>query len=83
MAIIAQEEEIKYVTVDGKKVLKYRPRVEITLKHTESGKEYASEEEAKADVSSPDTDTKAEHIRRDVNVTVEEINIGADFNIKD
>ena len=33
MAIIAQEEEIKYITVDGKKVLKYRPRVEITIKH--------------------------------------------------
>ena len=33
MAIIAQEEEIKYITVDGKQVLKYKPRVEITIKH--------------------------------------------------
>jgi len=81
MAIIAQEEEIKYVTVDGKKVLKYRPRVEITLKHTESGKEYASEEEAQADVSSPDTDTKQEHISKSVHVKVIGLPMGADTNI--
>ena len=81
MAIIAQEEEIKYVTVDGKKVLKYRPRVEITLKHTESGKEYASEEEAQADVNSPDTDTKQEHISKSVHVKVIGLPMGADTNI--
>ena len=45
MTIVAQEEEIKYITVDGKKVLKYKPRVELTIKHLESGREYLSEKE--------------------------------------
>ena len=39
--------------------------------------------EAMADVQNPSTETKSEHIRRDVNVTVEEIKIGAGFNISD
>jgi hypothetical protein len=42
-----------------------------------------SDAEAMADVQNPSTDTKSEHIRRDVNVTVEEIKIGAGFNISD
>ena len=42
-----------------------------------------SDAEALADVQNTSTDTKAEHIRRDVNVTVEEIKIGAGFNISD
>jgi len=36
-----------------------------------------SDAEALADVQNVNTDTKAEHIRRDVNITVEEINFGA------
>ena len=81
MAIIAQEEEIKYIEVDGKQVLKYKPRVEITIKHLESGKEYASEEEAQADVNSPDTDTKQEHISKTVHVKVIGLPLGTDTNI--
>jgi hypothetical protein len=42
-----------------------------------------SDAEAMADVQNPSTETKSEHIRRDVNVTVEEIKIGAGFNISD
>ena len=30
MTIVAQEEEIKYETINGKSVLKYKPRVELT-----------------------------------------------------
>jgi|TARA_R110000803_G_scaffold97662_1_gene165766 hypothetical protein len=81
MAIIAQEEEIKYITVDGKQVLKYKPRVEITIKHLESGKEYASEEEAQADVDSPDTNTTQKHISKSVHVKVIGLPMGADTNI--
>ena len=36
-----------------------------------------SDAEALADVQNAGTDTKPEHIRRDVHVTVEEINLGA------
>ncbi len=42
-----------------------------------------SDAEALADVQNASTETKAEHIRRDVNVTVEELKIGAGFNISD
>jgi len=42
-----------------------------------------SDAEALADVQNASTPTKAEHIRRDVNVTVEETNIGAALNISD
>ena len=42
-----------------------------------------SDAEALADAQNANTPTKSEHIRRDVNVTVEEIKIGADFNISD
>ena len=81
MAIIAQEEEIKYITVDGKQVLKYKPRVEITIKHLESGREYLSEDEAKKDVDSPHTNTKQEHISKSVHVKVMGLPLGTDTNI--
>ena len=81
MAIIAQEEEIKYITVDGKQVLKYKPRVEITIKHLESGREYLSEDEAKEDVDSPHTNTKQEHTSKSVHVKVMGLPLGTDTNI--
>ena len=62
MTIVAQEEEIKYETINGKSVLKYKPRVELTIKHLKTGREYLSEEEAKADVDSPHTDLSLIHI---------------------
>ena len=39
--------------------------------------------DALADVQNANTPKKSDHIRRDVNVTVEEIKIGAGFNISD
>jgi hypothetical protein len=53
------------------------PKCEVTLTNTETGQEYMSDAEALADVQNVNTDTKPEHIRRDVNVTVEEFNLGA------
>jgi hypothetical protein len=37
--------------------------------------------EALADVQDPNSNTKAEHIRRDVDITVESIPLGAGVNI--
>ncbi len=82
MTIVAQEEEIKYETIDGKQVLKYKPRVELTIKHLKTGREYLSQEEAKADVDSPHTDTKQEDISQSVHVKVIGLPIGTDTNIK-
>jgi hypothetical protein len=44
-------------------------------------KEYKSDSEALADVQDPNSDTKPEHVRRDVDITVESIPLGAGVNI--
>jgi len=83
MPFIETEASVRYETINGKRVPVITPKCEVTLTNTETGKEYMSDAEALADVQNASTATKAEHIRRDVNVTVEEIKIGADFNISD
>ena len=57
------------------------PKTEVTLTNTVTGQEYMSDAEAMADVQIQAQRLNLEHIRRDVNVTVEEIKIGAGFNI--
>ena len=83
MPFIEQEAKSEYQVIDGKRTHVITPEVEITLTNMETGQEYMSDAEALADVQNANTPTKSEHIRRDVNVTVEEIKIGADFNISD
>ena len=80
---IETEASVRYETINGKRVPVITPKCEVTLTNTETGQEYMSDAEALADVQNANTPTKSEHIRRDVNVTVEEIKIGADFNISD
>ena len=65
-----QEAKSEYQVIDGKKVHVITPEVEITLTNTETGKEYMSDKEADDDVDNPETDTKREHIKRDVNVNI-------------
>ena len=77
MPFVEQEEGYEEKTIDGKKVPIITPKTEVTLTNTVTGKEYMSDAEALADVQNPNTETKSEHIRRDVNITVEEIKIGA------
>ena len=76
-----QEEKSEYQVIDGKKVHVITPEVEITLTNTETGKEYMSDKEADDDVDNPETDTKREHIRRDVNVKILDLNLGTKSNI--
>ena len=83
MPFVETEASVRYEVIDGKRVPIITPKTEVTLTNTETGQEYMSDAEALADVQNPNTETKSEHIRRDVNVTVEEIKIGADFNISD
>ena len=72
-----QEAKSEYQVIDGKKVHVITPEVEITLTNTETGKEYMSDKEADDDVDNPETDTKREHIRRDVKVTVPKVVMGS------
>ena len=77
MPFIETEASVRYEVIDGKRVPIITPKTEVTLTNTVTGKEYMSDAEALADVQNPNTETKSEHIRRDVNITVEEIKIGA------
>ena len=44
-----------------------------TVKHATTGEVYASEEEAKADINNPATDTTEQDIQRDVAVSVNKL----------
>ena len=81
MSFIETKASIRYEVIDGKKVPIITPECEVTLTNTETGKDYNSDAEALADVQDPNSNTKAEHIRRDVNITVESIPLGAGINI--
>ena len=61
---------IEYVEINGEQVPKIVVPAEITITHTETGKEYGSEKEAQDDVDNPATTTAGHHIRRDVLVKV-------------
>ena len=81
MSFVETEASVRYEVINGKKVPVITPKCQITLTNMETGQEYMSDAEALADVQNTDTATKAEHIRRDVKLTVEEINLGAGSNI--
>ena len=78
MPFIEQEATSEYKEIDGKKVHYIKPEVEITLTNKETGQEYMSDKEADDDVDNPPTDTKREHIRRDVHIKVAALKLGAD-----
>ena len=44
-----------------------------TIKHASTGKVYASESEAEADINDPATSTKNEDIKRDVSISVNKL----------
>ena len=50
----------------------------ITITNTQTGKEYANEKEALADVEDPATSTEEKHIKRDVAVMVNSLDIFGD-----
>ena len=78
MPFIEQEAKSEVKVIDGKKTVFITPECEVTLTNLESGKEYMSDAEADHDVNNPNSNTKREHIRRDVHIKVARINLGAD-----
>ena len=78
MPFIEQEAKSEYKIIDGKRTHVITPECEITLTNMESGKEYMSDAEADHDVDNPNSNTKREHIRRDVHIKVAAIDLGAD-----
>ena len=77
MPFIETKAKSEYKIIDGKKTHVITPECEITLTNTESGKEYMSDAEADHDVDNPNSNTKREHIRRDVHIKIAQIKLGA------
>ena len=61
---------------EGIKILPVETKITIT--NTQTGKEYADEKEALADVEDPATSTEEKHIKRDVAVMVNSLDIFGD-----
>lgn len=81
MSFIEKEATEKIEIIGGKKVKILTPKTEVTLTNTVTGEEYSSNEEAEADIANPASDTQREHIRRDVKIIVEGINLGSDSKL--
>ena len=77
MPFIEQKAKSEFKVIDGKKTHVITPECEITLTNTKTGKEYMSDKEADHDVDNPNSNTKREHIRRDVYLKVAAVNLGA------
>jgi len=78
MPFIEQEAKSEYKIIDGKRTHVITPECEVTLTNLQTGKEYMSDKEADHDVDNPNSNTKREHIRRDVHIKVAAIDLGAD-----
>ena len=76
MPFIEQKAKSEFKIIDGKKTHVITPECEITLTNTATGKEYMSDAEADADVNDSNTNTKKEHIRRDVHLKIAQIKLG-------
>ncbi len=67
--IIEEAEQIGTITLDDGRVIPHmKCGSETLIINTKTGYEYSSEEEVKNDIDDPDTETKEEHIRRDVQI---------------
>ena len=78
MPFIETKAKSRYEIIDGKRTHVITPECEVTLTNLQTGKEYMSDAEANHDVDNPNSNTKREHIRRDVHIKVAAINLGAD-----
>ena len=81
MPFVEQEEGYSEQKINGKTVKVYKPRVEVTIKHLKTGREYLSDKEAEDDVNSPVTDTTQDDISRSVNIVVGPGALGGKTNI--
>ena len=77
MSFIETKAKSEYKIIDGKRTHVITPECEVTLTNMETGKEYMSDAEADHDVDNPNSNTKREHIRRDVNIKIAAIDLGA------
>ena len=81
MPFVEQEEGYTEQKIDGKTFKVYKPRVEVTIKHLKTGREYLSDAEAQEDVDSPVTDTTQDDISRNVHVKIQGLPLGSKTNL--
>ena len=77
MSFKETEASVRYEIIDGKKTAVITPECIVTLTNIKTGVEYNSDAEAQIDIDDPTTDTKKEHIRRDIEIKVVDIGIRA------
>ena len=78
MSFKETEASVRYEIINGKKTAIITPECIVTLTNIKTGVEYNSDAEAQIDIDDPTTDTKKEHIRRDIEIKVVDIDIGAE-----
>ena len=61
---------VSFKTVDGKMHEQVESETIITLTNTVTGQEYDSEAQGDSDVNDPATETKREHLKRDVLIKI-------------
>ena len=77
MSFKETEASVRYEMINGKRTAVITSECIITLTHTKTGVEYNSDAAAQLDIDDPTTETKQEHVRRDVEIKVVDIGIGA------
>ena len=77
MPFIETKAKSEYQIIDGKRTHVITPECEVTITNMKTGKEYMSDAEADHDVNNPNSNTKREHIRRDVHIKIAQIKLGA------
>jgi len=77
MSFKETEASVRYEIINGKKTAVITPECIVTLTNTQTGVEYNSDAEAQIYIDDPTTETKKEHIRRDVEIKVVDIDMGA------
>lgn len=65
----------KTVIIDGVEVPVVPAKAEETIKNKVTGQTYATMDEFHADVADPNTPTKAEHLQRDLKITVASLQV--------
>lgn len=65
----------EYRIIDGKKVPVLKAKTVETIKNKRTNKIYADKAEFDADVSNPNTDTTAEDLQQDLQITVAKLTI--------
>ena len=81
MSFIETEASYRIEVINGKPVKIITPQTEVTLTNMKTGQEYNSDAEAMQDVQNPETETRGDGGKREVNLTVEDLTIGGDTKL--